>query len=375
MTATRSAHACSLPSDVIAVDRSQVSRAEAESRFFRSGPFPLARGGMLPELVIAYVTYGRLAPDGRNGALLTHGYSSNHLYASGPRPGASEGAWSTLVGPGQAIDTEQLFVVSSNMLGSCYGSTGPASVDPRTGRPYGPDFPEITVADMVRAQRLLLDHLGVNRLRVVAGPSYGGMQAFQWAVDYPELVEAIVPVMSSPGGPVGMPDGEGFRRRLAAHPVWNGGDYYADRPALDDLMTEFRVEALRRYGVLAELARSGHDQADADAILLSRSRRWALKFDPNALLVLADAAARYDVRQYLNRITARVLYVLSSSDQIFPPSLAAPGMSLLQQAGIEARYFEIRSDLGHVASSGDAALWEPVLRAFLVDGGASRPSR
>ena len=147
---------------------------------FTFSDFRLESGDVLPEVTLAYVTRGSLAPGGRNAILVTHGYTS------GPRmiePGvaSSEGAWSSLVGPGAPIDTGRYFVVCSNMLGSSYGSTNAASVDPRTGRRYGSRFPRITVADIVTAQKRLLEHLGVAHLRAVVGPSYGGFQAFQWA--------------------------------------------------------------------------------------------------------------------------------------------------------------------------------------------------
>src|SRR5580693_5109116 len=128
--------------------------------------FPLAGGGGLPEVTLAYVTRGRLAPDGRNAILITHGYTSGPSMIE-PGVGSSEGAWSTLVGPGAPIDTDRYFVVCSNMLGSSYGSTNAASIDPRTGKPYGSRFPKITVEDIVTAQKRMLSHLGVTHLRAV----------------------------------------------------------------------------------------------------------------------------------------------------------------------------------------------------------------
>ena len=146
-----------------------------QDRRFRTRDFALENGAVLPELELAYVTHGRLAPDGRNAVLLTHGYTSSHFMVDG-EAGPRTGEWGTLVGPGAPIDTDKLFVVASNMLGSSHGSTGPGSLDPRTGRPYGPDFPDISLADIVAAQRAMLDSLGVRRLVAVAGPSYGGFQ-------------------------------------------------------------------------------------------------------------------------------------------------------------------------------------------------------
>src|SRR3970282_117242 len=158
-------------------------------------------GEVLPALTLAYEAYGRLAADGRNAVLVTHGFTSSQ-HAAGKHAPADEAArrWDGLIGPGKAIDTDRFFVVASNMLGSSYGSTAPASLNPATGRPYGPDFPDITLRAIVGAQKAMLDALGVRHLVAVAGPSYGGFQAFQWAVTYPEFVSGVVPVVTAPRG-------------------------------------------------------------------------------------------------------------------------------------------------------------------------------
>src|SRR5271167_3185692 len=170
-----------------------------EDRFFTLRNFPLTDGTVMPEARIAYETYGRPAPDGCNAILCTHGYTGSHHFAGrSPANGNQPGSWDGLIGPGKAIDTDKLFVVASNMLGSSFGSTNGASLDPRTGKPYGPDFPAITVRDIVAAQKALLEMLGVRHLAAVAGPSYGGYQAFQWAVAYPEMMDAVVAVVTAP---------------------------------------------------------------------------------------------------------------------------------------------------------------------------------
>ena len=156
----------------------------ATDRRFTARNFALEGGGVLPEMTLAFDTYGRLATDGANAILVTHGYTGSHRAAGPPTTANPAGGWwKSLIGPGLALDTDRYFVVSSNMLGSSYGSTGPASVNPATGKPYGPDFPDITLGDIVRAQRLMLDDLGVRHLIAVAGQSFGGFQAFQWAID------------------------------------------------------------------------------------------------------------------------------------------------------------------------------------------------
>jgi homoserine acetyltransferase len=175
--------------------RSAADIGAVEDRFFTLRNFSLTDGTVMPEATIAYETYGRPAPDGRNAILCAHGYTGSHHFAGrSPANGNQPGSWDGLIGPGKAIDTDKLFVVASNMLGSSVGSTNAGSINPQTGGAYGPDFPNITIRDIVAAQKTLLDHLGVRHLVAVAGPSCGGYQAFQWAVAYRDFMDAIVPV-------------------------------------------------------------------------------------------------------------------------------------------------------------------------------------
>jgi homoserine O-acetyltransferase len=338
----------------------------AETRIGAIGDLPLRLGGVLRKVELAYVTYGSLAPDGRNAVLLTHGYTSSHLFADGGAS-ASEGSWGFLVGPGRAIDTDRFFVISSNMLGSSFGSSAPRSLNPATGRPYGPDFPEITLADIVGAQRRLLDRLGVRHLAAVVGPSYGGFQAFAWGVEFPDFVRGLVPVVTAPKRPAEA-DTDTLQLRLASDPNWHGGWYYA-AGGIAATLTALREETLRRYGIEAELAARYPDPAARAAAIWGRAQDWAAAFDGNSLLVLGRAMNRFDATPDFHRIRARVLYVLSRSDALFPPSLAPGVMAALEQAGVDARYAEIDSPHGHLASGIDAPKWAPVLRAFMTELG------
>ena len=330
--------------------------AQTQTQTLSIGKLELRGGGILEDARVAYCSYGKLAPDGRNAVLVTHGFTSSHRFIEA-------GGWGKLLGPGRPLDTDRSLVLSSNMLGSSFGSTAPASIDPTSGRPYGPDFAQITVADMVVAQRRLLDALGVQQLVAVIGPSYGGFQAFTWGVEFPDFMRGLVPVESAPRAQAPFDDAA-LLRRLAADPGWNGGHCYAGDGVLQT-MTALRVETLRRYGAEQALRAQGLDAAAIEAELLRQARPWAQEFDAHSLLTLGRAINRYDVTNDLGRIRARVLYLLSRTDAVFPPSLATPVMDALRHAGVDARYVEIDTAHGHLGSDVDVALWAPVLSAFL----------
>ena len=338
---------------------------------FSARDFRLASGQTLPELRIAYETYGRLDPDRQNAVLLTHGYTSSHHMVGREGSTMAEGLWNALVGPGKAVDTDQWFVVSSNMLGSSYGSTGPGQLDPLTGRRYGPDFPDISFVDIVTAQRALLRHLGIGHLVAVIGPSYGGVQAFQWAVTFPDFMDGIVPVTADyrNAGVAGL---DALLAELEADPGWNGGGYYDTGEVLETL-TRIRVRTLVRYGMAEHLAAACPDPAARQAEIERAARAWASEFDANSLIVLGRAGERFDVEDELPRIRARVLYVLSRTDRLFPPTLAPTVIARLRAAGVRTEYVEIDSALGHAAPGLDAARWAPRLAAFMAQLGA-RPS-
>ncbi len=332
---------------------------------FTAHDFALESGRVLPEMTLAFETYGRLAPDGANAILVTHGFTGSQRAAGAPsaeNPGG--GWWHNLIGPGRAIDTGRYFVVASNMLGSSYGSTGPGSVDPATGKPYGPDFPDITLGDIVRAQRLMLDSLGVRHLVAVAGQSYGGFQGFQWAISYPDFMDGIVATVTAPRGGGGEESVQALLAQLGADPRWNGGRHY-EHGGMPETMTALRMDTLRRYGTGEILASSIPDPAAREARMREMAARWASQFDPNSLVTLRRAMVRFDARPDLAKIRARVLYVLSRSDVLFPPSIAPEVMAGLERAGVKAQYAEIDSDFGHLAANADAGKWAPALRAFL----------
>jgi homoserine O-acetyltransferase len=343
-----------------------------EDRFFTLRNFPLTDGTVMPEVTIAYETYGRLAPPngpngGRNAILCTHGYTGSHHFAGrNPANGNQPGSWDGLIGPGKAIDTDKLFVVASNMLGSSFGSTNAGNINPQTGEGYGPDFPNITIRDIVAAQKALLDDLGVRHLVAVAGPSYGGYQAFQWAVAYPDFMDAIVPVNTAPWASVNTDKQLAeLQARLAGDPDWHGGRYYG-KAACKTVLTDIRVETLKRYGIETALAPRYTDPAAREAAIREQAANWAGKWDANSLIILRRALLGFDTRPDFARIKAKVLYILCRTDALFPPKIAPDVIKALTAAGVEACYFELDSDLGHSSSGPEHAKWSRVLRQFLA---------
>jgi homoserine O-acetyltransferase/O-succinyltransferase len=337
----------------------------ADAKTFVINDFRLQSGVVMPAVTIAYRTLGRLATDRDNVVLVTHGNTS------GPQmiePGGStgEGSWNDLVGPGKAVDTDRFFAICPNMLGSSYGSTNAASIDPATGKPYGPRFPDITVSDIVATQRALLGHLGIERLVAIVGPSYGGFQAFQWAVDYPGMMRGIAAIVTAPLVLRERSEGnvERLLSALSKDPNWNSGDYY-DRGGVLETMIQIRIATLKTYGIETRLRDTMSAPEAIEAAIRDEAARWARGFDANSLIVLAKALRGFNVTAQFGNIASKVLYVLSRTDKLFPPELAPGVMQGLKAANVDADYFLLDSEYGHSASGRDAHKWAPRLRQFM----------
>jgi homoserine O-acetyltransferase/O-succinyltransferase len=337
----------------------------ADEKTFVTGDFRLQSGTVMPTVTIAYRTLGVLAPNRENVVLVTHGNTSGPQMID-PDGSTGEGSWNEIVGPGKAVDTNRFFVICPNMLGSSYGSTNSASIDPATGTRYGPRFPDITVSDIVATQRALLDHLGIERLVAIVGPSYGGFQAFQWAVDYPGMMKGIAAIVTAPLVPRERSDGNMARLldTLSKDPNWNGGDYY-DRGGVLESMIQIRIATLRTYGIETRLRDKMSDPEAIEAVICDEATRWAEGFDANSLVILAKALRGFDVMAQFSRIRSKVLYVLSRTDKLFPPELAPAVMQGLKEADVEADYFLLDSEYGHSASGRDGHKWAPRLRRFM----------
>ena len=331
-----------------------------ESKLFTARDFSLESGQSLPVLELAYETYGTLAPGRDNAILVVHGYTSSHHAAGRNAPGkqgrgVAEGAagwFDGLIGPGKAVDTDRYFVVSVNALGSAHGSTGPNCPDPRTGKPYGPTFPDITMRDIVTAEKLLVDSLGLTGLVAVIGPSMGGFQSFQWAASYPGFMKGIAASVTAPRAPGRLGGLEALQKRLAGDPNWNDGWYY-ENGGIAETLEQIRYETLLNYG-----------QAAAEAKVAAKG--WAQIYDGHSLVTLRRAIDGFDITgQYDKLKQTRVLYVISKTDKLFDLTDCAAHALDMRKAGVDLTYVEMPSDKGHMASHADAAMWAPILAAFI----------
>ncbi len=327
---------------------------------------------MLRDVTLAYETWGELDGAGENAVLVVHALTGDSHAAGEPSPGHGRGGWwSPMIGPGRAIDTGRNFVVCSNVLGGCYGSTGPGSVDADGDRPYAMRFPVVTIRDMVRAQKRLLDALGVRRLRLVIGGSIGGQQALEWAVEFPGFVEKAVPVAATNVlGPQGVGMSELGRRAIMADPDWQGGDYYGTGRSPDAGLAIARMAGMMTYQSAAgQWERFGRRRASRPALYEEFGGRFEIesylhyqgrdlvgRFDANSYLYLSRAMDLYDVaagygseEEAYERIRAEVLFVGISSDWLFPPGEVRATAERTREAGADARYVEITSLSGHDA--------------------------
>lgn len=331
-----------------------------ESKLFSAREFRLESGQTLPELELAYETYGTLSPAKDNAVLVVHGYTSSH-HAAGKNAAGKEGrgvmagavGWfDGLIGPGKAVDTDKHFVISVNALGSAHGSSGPNTIDPRTKKPYGPTFPEITLRDMVASQKLLVDSLGLKSLVAVIGPSMGGFQSFQWAASYPGFMKGIAASVTAPRAPSRLGGLDALQERLAGDPNWNGGWYY-ENGGIPGVLEEIRYETLLNYGA---------KEADAKA----SAKSWAKIYDGHSLVTLRRAIDGFDItKQYDKLKQTKVLYVISKTDKLFDLTICASHALDMRKAGVDLTYVEMPSDKGHMASHQDAAMWAPMLAAFM----------
>ncbi len=365
-----------------------------ETRFFTFGdetqPFRLQSGQALAPVTLAYEMYGELNEARDNVILLFHTLTGSH-HAAGYNPGIPEigdrwtdecklGWWNDFIGPDRALNTDRFCVLCVNYIGGCYGSTGPSSINPRTGKPYGSQFPAVTITDIVDSQVQLLDHLGIDKLHGVTGGSLGGMASLTFAVRYPERVDIVAPIAS--GHTVStLQRIHNFEQIFAIEkdPHFHGGDYYGG-PAPDDGLELARMIAHKTYVSLHTLAdRAGHQVGQEDdefshyrisspieSYLLHHVKKFVRRFDANSYLRILEAWQHFDLLQNQGGSSLEEIfeqcrhqqYMVFSidSDVSFYPEEQADLVRLLKHVGIPAQHITVHSDKGH-----DAFLLEPAM--------------
>src|SRR5271154_3320105 len=374
-------------------------------------PVRLDCGRELHPVRVAYETYGTLSPRRDNVILVCHALSGDaHAAGFAKTPpqestrdgfGATDrdgsagkglGWWDGMIGPGKAFDTDRFFVVSTNLLGGCKGTTGPSSIDPATGRPYGPDFPVITVADMVRTERAFLDELGIERLAAVAGGSLGGMQAFEWAILFPDQVDAIVAIASTHAlQPQGVAWNSIARDAIMRDPAWQGGQYYGTGSAPGGGMGVARVGRHNTYlSALALHDKFGRRLQFADDIrytitepefqvesyLRHQADSFVKRFDANTYLYTSRALTYFDLAREHGRgslaralegVKARPRLIAFSSDWLSPPSGSRDIEEALRGLGKPVELDVIDAPYGHDSFLLEEAQQTPIIRSFLKE--------
>jgi homoserine O-acetyltransferase len=380
------------------------SVGQVESRFFtlarEAKPFFLQSGEALSPATLAFETYGKLNRRKDNAVIVFHALSGSQ-HAAGENnaiPGTGSlwieechtGWWDEFIGPGKGIDTDHFFVVCVNYLGGCYGSTGPASRDPKTGRPYGPRFPQLTIADIVDSQLALIDWLGIERLHAAVGASLGGLMALSLATRYPERVRTVIPLAAG-AAVTPLQRIHNFEQICAieADPDFRGGDYYEQRSpergmglarmighktfvSLRALEERARAEVVRRDETLAWYQLRN----PIESYLLHQGQKFVKRFDANTYLRILDAWQRFDlvreavatdlVALFAHCRKQNYLIFTIDSDNCFHPAEQAELYALLRRAGVDATRITVHSEKGHDSFLLEPHLYRPFLRAILT---------
>ena len=360
---------------------------ESKSFVFASKPdrLKLDSGQFFGPITVAYETYGQLSSAKDNAVLLLHALSGDH-HAAGKQSADDRkpGWWDNFIGPGKGLDTDKYFVICSNFLGGCMGTTGPSSTNPDTNQPYALSFPSITISDMVRVERALIDHLGISHLRAVIGGSLGGMQALEWTFLYPEMVRsAIVIASTSCLSTQAIAFDAVGRNAIISDPAWNNGNYYStDGPTrglaiarMVGHITYLSSASMRRKFGRALRDRTDQsqifdDEFEVESYLSYQGQSFVERFDANSYLYITKAADYYNISQRFGSLSnafrktlAKFMVLSFTSDWLFPPLQSQEIVKALMSNDKQVTYCNIQSDYGH-----DAFLLETETLARLVRG-------
>jgi len=357
---------------VVNIKEGSVGLVSTEYYTFAEPPdrLVLDNGSELGPITVAYETYGELNAAKDNVLIVEHALTANAHAAGRHKPEDKHpGWWDVMIGPGRAFDTDKYFVVCSNILGSCYGTTGPSSINPETGKEYGQSFPVVTIRDMVQVQKRLIDHLGVKGIKCVIGGSMGGMQAIEWALLYPELVESIVLIASGANSnPQSIAIHKVGIRAIIDDPNWNGGDYFGrelPRKGLAIARMIGHITYLNHGWLWEKFGRKHSDPAnmkkrldskfDIENYLEYQGEKFVDRFDANSYIYIMraidiyDSAEGYpDLKDSFSRIKCKKVFVSSfTSDWLFPTYQSKEIVDALTANDIDLDYYDIDSPYGH----------------------------
>jgi len=364
-------------SEYIEHDQNGVSVGPVEKKFFTFAEPPdeliLESGAKLGPVTICYETYGELNPDKSNAVLILHALSGDSHVAgyyseNDPKPGW----WDIMVGPGKGIDTNQYFVICSNIIGSCMGSTGPSSINPKTNYPYGLDFPVVTIGDMVQAQKMLIDHLGIKKILSVIGGSIGGLQVLESCLRYPEMVVSSIPLATTTKhSALAIAFNEVARQAIMADPNWNDGDYYSGtKPDLGLAVARMigHITYLSDESMRLKFGRRLQDRSDfsfnfdadfqVESYLRYQGTKFVERFDANSFLYITKAADYYDLEiqhdsdsavKAFSKAKAKFLVVSFTSDWLYPTYQSKAMVQAMKKNGLDVSFCEIEAEWGHDA--------------------------
>ena len=362
-----------------------VGIVETEYFTFAHPPDELAleSGERLGPVTLAYETYGALNSEKSNAVLVLHALSGD-AHAAGFHAGdSSAGWWDSMIGPGKAFDTEKYFVICSNVIGGCKGSTGPSSLNPKTEKPYGLDFPLITVKDMTNAQAHLIRHLGIEKLLCVTGGSMGGMQALQWVVSFPDRVRSAIPIATTAKhSPQQIAFNEVGRQAIMADPDWNEGDYYNGVPPDRGLAVARMIGHITYMSDASMAEKFGRRVKDekqtvkftpnfeVEGYLQYRGNHFVKRFDANAYLYITKALDRFDQANRLDKALrpakdTKFLIIAFKSDWLYPAYQSKEIVKACKLANLDVTYCEINSTYGHDAFLIEIEEQEHLIKHFL----------
>jgi homoserine O-acetyltransferase len=364
-------------SEYIEHDQSGISVGIVEKQVYTFAEPPhemvLECGEKLGPISISYETYGKLNQDKSNVILVCHALSGDsHVAGYYSKDDPKPGWWDIMVGPEKGIDTDKYFVICSNILGSCMGSTGPCSYNPKTVEPYGLDFPVVTIGDMVRTQKALLEHLGINKILAVVGGSIGGMQVLEWCIRYPDMVVAAIPLATTmKHSALAIAFNEVARQAIMADPNWNKGNYYAGpKPDLGLAVARMighitylsdesmRIKFGRRLQDKSDLSFNFDADFQVESYLRHQGAKFVDRFDANSFLFITKAADYYDLEKQhgsgsavkaFAKAKARFLIVSFTSDWLYPTYQSKAMVKAMKKNGLDVSFCEIKAEWGHDA--------------------------